>query len=67
MSRPEVDKCVYVAKVLALGLFSAQVLATIQVYLSNADLHRTLVVIKAAGYLNFHGLCFSFTHHQLNN
>jgi hypothetical protein len=51
MSRPEVDKCVYVAKVLALGLFSAQVLATIQVYLSNADLHRTLVVIKAAGYL----------------
>jgi hypothetical protein len=51
MSRPEMNTCVYAAKVLALGLVSAQVLATIQVYLSNADLYRTLMVIKDAGYL----------------
>lgn len=45
------NRCLYAAKVLVLGLFSAQVLATIQVYLSNADLYRTLMVIKDAGYL----------------
>ena len=41
----------YPARVLLLGLFIAQVLATIQVYLSDADLYRTLVAIKDAGYL----------------
>ncbi len=51
MSRLKMNKCVYAAKVLVLGLLSAQVLATIQVYLSNADLYDTLMVIKDAGYL----------------
>ncbi len=33
------------------GLLSAQIIATIQVYLSNIDLHHTLLVIRDAGYL----------------
>ena len=37
--------------VLFLGLVVAQVIATLQVYLSNAELHRTLLVLKEAGYL----------------
>jgi hypothetical protein len=37
--------------VLLLGLFVAQVIATLQVYISNADLHRTLLMLKEAGYL----------------
>ncbi len=36
--------------VLFLGLFVAQVIATIQVYSSNVHLHATLVAIKEAGY-----------------
>jgi len=39
------------AAVLLLGLVAAQVIATLQVYLSNADLHRTLLVLKEAGYI----------------
>ena len=39
------------AAVLLLGLLVAQGIATLQVYLSNADLHRTLLVLKEAGYL----------------
>jgi HEAT repeats len=39
------------AAVLLLGLVAAQVIATLQVYLSNADLHRTLLVLKEAGYV----------------
>jgi HEAT repeats len=38
------------AAVLLLGLIVAQVIATLQVYFSNADLHRTLLVLKEAGY-----------------
>ena len=34
-----------------LGLVAAQVIATFHVYLSNAHLYRTLVLIKEAGYL----------------
>jgi hypothetical protein len=37
--------------VLLLGLFVAQCIATLQVYLSNTDLHRTLLMLKEAGYL----------------
>ena len=37
--------------VLLLGLFVAEVIATLQVYVSNAGLHRTLQVLKEAGYL----------------
>ena len=39
------------ASVLFLGLLVAQCIATLQVYFSNADLHRTLLVLKEAGYL----------------
>ena len=41
----------YAAKAVLLGLFIAQVLATVQVYLSNAELFGTLSTIKEAGYL----------------
>ena len=34
-----------------LGLLTAQILATLQVYLSNVALHRTLLAIRDAGYL----------------
>jgi hypothetical protein len=36
---------------LLLGLVVAQIIATLQVYFSNADLHRTLLALKQAGYL----------------
>jgi hypothetical protein len=45
------DKLPYPAKALLLGLLIAQVIATIQVYLSNLDLYHNLSIIKAAGYL----------------
>jgi Ca2+/Na+ antiporter len=45
------NRCAYPAKVLVVGLFAAQVLATVQVYLSNAHLYRALVAIKEAGFL----------------
>jgi hypothetical protein len=37
--------------VVLLGLLVAQIIATLQVYFSNADLHRTLLVLKEAGYI----------------
>jgi len=39
------------AAVLFLGLVVAQCIATLQVYLSNAEFHRTLIVLKEVGYL----------------
>jgi hypothetical protein len=45
------SRCLYAAKVLLLGLFVSQVLAFIQVYLSNAALYHTLTLIRDAGYL----------------
>ena len=45
------SKCFYTAKVLLLGLVTAQVIATIHVYLSNAELFHTLMSIRNAGYL----------------
>jgi hypothetical protein len=44
-------KVLQTAAVLLLGLVVAQVIATVQVYFSNADLHRTLFALKQAGYL----------------
>lgn len=41
----------YPLLVLLFGLFTAQVISTAQVYLSNEELHRTLVTVKNAGYL----------------
>jgi hypothetical protein len=45
------NRCLYAAKVLLLGLFVSQVLATIQVYLSNAALYHTLTLMRDGGYL----------------
>jgi hypothetical protein len=45
------SRCLYAAKVLLLGLFVGQVLATIQVYHSNVALYQTLTLIRDAGYL----------------
>jgi hypothetical protein len=39
------------AGILAVGLVIAQIIATIEVYLSNLDLHRTLSTLYDAGYL----------------
>jgi len=45
------SRCLYVAKVLLLGLCVGQVLATVQVYLSNIALYHSLTIIGDAGYL----------------
>jgi len=37
--------------VLLLGLLTAQIIATIQVYLSNLEVHRSITAIRDAGYL----------------
>lgn len=44
------NKYVYPVKALFIGLFLAQVIATIQVYLSNLSLYEALTVMKDAGY-----------------
>jgi hypothetical protein len=41
----------YAAKAILLGLLTTQILATLHVYLSNADLYRTVTTIIEAGYL----------------
>jgi len=45
------SRCLYVAKVLLLGLCAGQVLATVQVYLSNTALYHSLTIMRDAGYL----------------
>ena len=45
------SRCLHVVKILFLGLLTAQGLATIQVYLSNAELYRSLIDIRNDGYL----------------
>jgi hypothetical protein len=45
------DRLFYTAKAIFLGLLISQILATLQVYLSNTDLHRLLMTITEAGYL----------------
>ena len=45
------NKCLYPAKTLFLGLLTCQVIATIQVYLSNTGLYCNLMNITSAGYL----------------
>ena len=51
MSQNSQNRFPYPAKALSLGLLVAQVIATIQVYLSNLSLYSKLSIIKAAGYL----------------
>lgn len=41
----------YLAKAILLGLLTTQILATLHVYLSNAELYRTVKIITEAGYL----------------
>ncbi|MBP1726470.1 MAG: hypothetical protein H6Q51_1768, partial [Deltaproteobacteria bacterium] len=45
------DRLSYAAKALFLGLAIAQLLATLQVYLSNLNLYVTIVALKGSGYL----------------
>ena len=45
------SRCFTIAKVLLLGLLTAQMIATLQVYLSNAGLYHSLISIRNAGYL----------------
>ena len=45
------NRIFYVAKAVLLGLLTTQVLATLHVYLSNADLYQTVTTITEAGYL----------------
>ncbi len=45
------DRFSYAARALFLGMVTAQVIATVQVYLSNISLHNKLITIEDAGYL----------------
>jgi len=51
MHKPGILKTLHPAVILFLGLTIAQIIATIQVYLSNLDLYNTLTRVAAAGYL----------------
>jgi len=51
MNKSGILKTLHPAVILFLGLTIAQVIATIQVYLSNLDLYHTLTNVAAAGYL----------------
>jgi hypothetical protein len=42
----------WIAKALFLGLLTTQILSTLHVYLSNADLYQTITTISEAGYLS---------------
>jgi hypothetical protein len=45
------NRIFYIAKAVLLGLLTTQIIATLHVYLSNADLYRTVTTITEAGYL----------------
>jgi hypothetical protein len=47
----EIKRNSYAAIALLLGLLSSQIIATIQVYLSNAHLYRSVTVVIESGYL----------------
>lgn len=47
----DMNKSYHPARILLLGLLTAQVIAVLQVYLSNSDLYQILMDITAAGYL----------------
>ena len=44
-------KCLYMAGVLLSGIMTAQMIATLQVYLSNSSLYEKLIILREAGYL----------------
>ena len=45
------NRIFYVVKAVLLGLLATQIIATLHVYLSNADLYRTVMTLIEAGYL----------------
>jgi len=45
------NRFLYTARAVCVGLFITQIIATLHVYLSNGDLYRTIVTISDAGYL----------------
>ena len=45
------NRIFYIVKAVLLGLLTTQIIATLHVYLSNADLYRTVTTITEAGYL----------------
>jgi len=51
MDKPRILSTSHPVAILFLGLVIAQVIATIQVYLSNLDLYYTLTTVASAGYL----------------
>lgn len=51
MKKPKLLSTTHPVVILFLGLIIAQVIATIQVYLSNLDLYDTLTAVNSAGYL----------------
>ena len=51
MRRPNPSKTYHPAGILFFGLVLAQIMATIQVYLSNIELHRSVSALYDAGYL----------------
>ena len=51
MNKQSLLKTSHPIVILLLGLIIAQVIATIQVYLSNIELYNTLTAVSAAGYL----------------
>jgi len=46
------NRILYVAKAVLLGLLATQIIATLHVYLSNADLYRTVMTITEAGVMH---------------
>jgi hypothetical protein len=46
------NRLLYSARAVFLGLLTTQILATLHVYLSNADLYQTVTAISEAGYLS---------------
>ncbi len=51
MSKLKLANTYHPIGIVLIGLLMAQILATIQVYLSNIDLHATLTAVDSAGYL----------------
>jgi hypothetical protein len=51
MSKPKLSAPFHPVGILLIGLLMAQILATIQVYLSNLELYATVSTVNAAGYL----------------
>jgi len=51
MRLPKLLKISHPAVILVFGMLVAQIIASIQVYLSNLDLHHRLLLVNSAGYL----------------